>query len=153
MAATHNFERIAMEMKSPFSRQKIGLAVLVVSLVLVGVTMSILLYLTLQSVPQVAPARKPGMMRLAWVSLFALAVVLLLLLWALIRVIALRARPHHHQRTEYVDAWALAGKRLETSKADPLDQEEGPDDEGEEDGGGEGGDGGNDRFPPPDSKN
>ena len=125
---------------------------LVVSLVLVGITMSILLYLTLQSVPQVAPARKPGMMRLAWVSLFALAVVLLLLLWALIRVIAVRARPRRHERTEYVDAWALAGKRLDASKSDPLDQEAGPDDEGEDDGG-EGGDGGDDKFPPPGSKN
>jgi hypothetical protein len=140
-----------MEMKSPFSRQKIGLTVLVVSLVLVAITMSVLLYVTLQSVPQVAPPRRSGMMRLAWVSLFALAVALLLLLWAIIRVIALRFRPRRLEKTAYVDAWALAGKRLDTSKADPLDQEAAPDDEGEEegeDGDFEGGNmGGSDKFP------
>ena len=141
-------------MKSPFSRQKVGLAVLVVSLVLVAITMSVLLYVTLQSVPQVAPPRRPGMMRLAWVSLFALAVVLLLLLWAIIRVIAVRARPRHLEKTAYVDAWSLAGKRLDTSKADPPDQEAAPDDEGEDDGDVEGDDGvgGGDKFTPPGGK-
>ncbi len=143
-----------MEMKSPFSRQKVGLAVLVVCLVLVAATMAVLLYVTLQSVHQVAPLRRPGMMRLAWVSLFALAVVLLLLLWAVIRVIVLRARPRRHERTEYVDAWALAGKRMDASKADKLDQREESGDEGaeEDEGEDEGGGGGDDKFTPPGGK-
>ena len=139
-------------MKSPFSRQKVGLAVLVVSLILVAITMAVLLYVTLQSVPQVAPLNKPRMMRLAWVSLFALAVVLLLLLWAIIRVIALRARPRRLEKTAYVDAWALAGKRLDAPKADPASQGAGSDDEGEDDGDDEGdneGEGGGDKFTPP----
>jgi hypothetical protein len=138
-----------MELKSPTSRRKAGLAVLVACLVLVTVAMSVLLYLTLQSVHQVAPPRRPGMMRLAWVSLFALAAVLLLLLWAVIRLIVLRALPHRHEHTEYVDAWALAGKRMDAPKADGLDQDEKSDAEGEEDGGDdddEGEGGGNDKF-------
>jgi hypothetical protein len=138
-----------MEMKSAFSRQKVGLAVLVVSLVLVAITMSVLLYVTLQSVPQVAEPRRPGMIRLAWVSLFALALVLLLLLWAIIRVIRLRVRPRRLEKTAYVDAWALAGKRLDASKADPPDHEEGPDDEGEDEGDDIGGGG---KFTPPGGK-
>jgi len=140
-------------MKSPFSRQKVGLAVLVVSLVVVAATMAILLYLTLQSVPpRAADPRRPGMVGLAWVSLFALAVVLLLLLWAMIRAIAIHLRPRRHERTEYVDAWALAGKRLDAPKAGQLDQDDEPDDEGEDEGeddGSDGAGGGDDKFTPP----
>jgi len=133
-----------MEVDPPSSRQKLGLAALIVCLVLVATGMGVLLYVTLHSVDQVANDRRPGMIRLAWVTLLALSVALVLLLWAIIRIIALRLRPQRRERTQYVDAWALAGQRADVPKLEGDDQDD-ESDEGPED---EDGKGGGDRFPP-----
>jgi hypothetical protein len=140
-----------MEVKPPSSRQKMGLAALIVCLVLVAAGMGVLLYVTLHSVDQVKSYQRPGMIRLAWVTLLVLAVVLVLLLWALIRIIALRLRPQPHEQTPYVDAWALAGRRADAPKPDGDDQDGGPDEGSEDEDGKLDGDG--DGFSPPGGKN
>lgn len=66
--------------------------------------------------------------RLAWVSAALMAVTLLVLFWVVIHFILGRAKQVSHHRTQYVDAWRLAGQRVK-----PIDDDEigGEDDEGE----------------------
>ncbi len=130
-----------MEMNTPTSRRNTGLTALVMCLSVLALVLGMLLYLTLEAVPTIPSPRRTGMLRLAWMSLTALSVTLILLVWAVIRAVALNLRPQHHEKTPYVDAWSLAGQRMDAS--DHEDQD-GPENEtgNDEDGGGD------DRFKP-----
>ena len=66
--------------------------------------------------------------RLAWVSAALMGVTLLVLFWVVIHFILGRAKQVSHHRTQYVDAWRLAGQRVKPIDDDELD---GSDDEGE----------------------
>ena len=65
---------------------------------------------------------------LALVCLALLGLVLLALTWLVLRTISGRFRPVHHEPTEYVDAWSLAGKRFKLDKSQADDQQ--PEDSG-----------------------
>lgn len=115
-----------------------GLVALIVSLAVVATGMGCLLYVMLTSVEQVKTLHRPGLMRLAWLTLAVLGATLVLLLWAVIRAVGMRLRPEHKGPTPYVDAWSIAGQRACAPKP-PEDQSEGSDDDG----------GRGDKFSPP----
>lgn len=66
--------------------------------------------------------------RLAWVSAALMGVTLLVLFWVVIHFILGRAKQVSHHRTQYVDAWRLAGQRVKPIDDDELNDS---DDEGE----------------------
>ena len=96
---------------------------LLAALTAVAAMMAVLLALTLYFADVVSPERQAGMLRLAWASLAALLITVLLAAWALWRLIAWRVRPGEHSKTPYVDAWRLAGKRMQTPPEDPNDDQ------------------------------
>jgi hypothetical protein len=57
-------------------------------------------------------ARGEGLARLALLTFIFMALAVLLLAWAVIRMIGRLLEPKHHEPTEYVDAWSLAGRRV-----------------------------------------
>jgi hypothetical protein len=71
--------------------------------------------------------------RLAWLSAALMGLTLLVLFWVVTHFILQRAgRNSRHERTQYVNAWSLAGQRVK-----PLEEDDPPDDadddEGEQD--------------------
>ncbi len=69
------------------------------------------------------PKRAAKMLaKLAGLSLVMLCITLVMLFWLVARFLLHRFRgTSHSQKTEYVDAWSLAGKRM---KAPPEEEEE-----------------------------
>lgn len=64
-------------------------------------------------------AQQRLVLRMAWLSGAILCLTALLVLWTGIRLLkALKGRPHRHGPTAYVNAWALAGKRIEVDGDD-----------------------------------
>lgn len=102
------------EVTKSIQTRKRGLLFLSISLVIVAASMGTLLAIILTAFhrPDLEPPRKEFLGTLAWVTTVMLAISLLLLLWVVIRYIALLTRPQGHTKTEYVDAWSLAGERF-----------------------------------------
>lgn len=111
------------------------LALLLIAIAAVAGAMAALLSVTTSQVHQVDHPNQIGMARLAWASLLALGLVLILLLWAIMRFVSARMRPQRHAPTDYIDAWSLAGERMklpdddqELTENDPsTDPEDDPD--------------------------
>ena len=107
--------------------------------VLLGAMAAALAALTIVTARAAAAAEDPDLQRvvarLAWLTLVLLAVTLLLLLWAVMRLVRSRLpRPRRSAPTPYVDAWALAGRRFKLPKDEP-EPSEGEDGEKDEDSG------------------
>ena len=65
-----------------------------------------------------------GMVHLAWIALVALCVNTMLIVWIFLRsmkVIFRSGKIGKPSKSTYVDAWALAGKRLELDDDDQID--------------------------------
>lgn len=59
------------------------------------------------------PAQQRLVLRMAWLSGAVLCLTTVLVLWTGIRLLkALKGLPRRHGPTPYVNAWALAGKRI-----------------------------------------
>jgi len=70
------------------------------------------------------PTRKL-LLRLGWLSLVLLMLTLILLIWAVLRHVRYRLRAAEPPvRSEYVNAWELAGKRFRLEDHDDLDDDE-----------------------------
>jgi hypothetical protein len=98
--------------------------VVVALLGLIVVGLAVLFAATAQGAGKAAsPATQKYLVRLAWLSFALLATTLLLLSWVVAHYVLSRLRPEGHPPTPYVDAWALAGKRLKV-KAEPKEGED-----------------------------
>ena len=89
-----------------------------------------LLGILLSQAPSEAGPRRDGMVRLALLCMALLGLTLVAMFWLVVRFLRSRlpeAPPGG--RTEHVDAWSLAGKRLKVGEEEGED----PDDEGDED--------------------
>jgi heme/copper-type cytochrome/quinol oxidase subunit 2 len=105
----------------------VNFVVVVALLVLLVVGLAVLFAVTAQGAGKDAsPAIQKYLARLAGLSMALLATTLLLLAWVVARHVLSRLRPEGHPPTPYVDAWALAGKRLRL-KAEPKEGEGGED--------------------------
>ena len=86
--------------------------------------LGVLLGLVLSGLPQAAgnstPAEKAhrsGLVRFAVVCVALLGLTLIVMFWLVVRFLGSRFQaPLEHSRTEHVDAWSLAGKRLKVGE-------------------------------------
>lgn len=120
-----------MEVRERPDARLINSVVLVVALIAIAGGVAYLMFSSLQAAGQVEdPLAKKILIRLAWVALVLLAIAVILLVWAIMRLIRLRIGfRRSHSRAPYVDAWALAGQRFQLDKDDLPEQEDDRDDE------------------------
>jgi len=120
-----------METEPVKALRRINFLVLIISLGTVAAMLGALLAVLTQAMAGADPSTKTFLARMAWAVLAVLAGTLVLLVWVMTRYIAYRLRPRETRKpTEYVDAWALAGKRFKLQDEPQQDQdEEGPEEE------------------------
>lgn len=116
-----------MEKEPLGTLRRINFAVLVIGLTaLAGMLGTLLAILTQAAGTTGDPHTRAFLARLAWACAAVLALTLVLLAWVLARYVAYRIGPGRKaRRTKYVDAWALAGKRLKPPPEDEDDDQEG----------------------------
>jgi len=103
-----------MEAMSSRTTRTLHFVILISALAVIVIGLSALTILTAHAAAAApdAPTRKL-LLRLAWLSLVLLAMTLVLLLWAAMRLVRSRIRfSKGPTTTPYVDAWSLAGKRF-----------------------------------------
>lgn len=115
-----------MEVRERPDGQLINSAVLIVALAAIVGGVTYLMLSSLQAAAHVAdPLTKRILVRLAWVALLLLALAVILLVWAIMRLIRSRISfRRSHSRAPYVDAWALAGQRVQLDEEDMPEQED-----------------------------
>jgi hypothetical protein len=121
-------------METPPGRRFGGL---IVSLLVLAGGMGALLWITLDQAAAADNERRRGMLMIAWMSLAMLTLSLLLLLWAVLRWVRARQGPlKRAEPTPYVDAWSLAGQRMQTPPDEDDEDDVRPgDDEGNDEAG------------------
>ncbi len=71
------------------------------------------------------PELRKSLMRLGWLSLALLGLAVVLLVWIVIRRIRLHLAHRPSQRaSRYVNAWELAGKRIQVEEDEDDDEED-----------------------------
>ena len=111
-----------MEIGKFKSPRTVRFALLTSVLALMAVVLCALLFITLRATLRAAPDLRDYLGRLAWLCLAMLLLTLLGLVWIVVRYAIHRTRPpSRHEPTEYVDAWAIAGKRFKLQDGD-LDE-------------------------------
>jgi len=108
--------------------QTISFAVRIAVLMTVTVGLATQTFMSAEATGRIAdePARKL-LARIGWLSVAMLGLTLVLLFWTVVRYFRRRLPPGvGHQRTPYVDAWSLAGKRfqLDDSEDDQAEPEQ-----------------------------
>ena len=113
-----------MEIDNPRTFRTINSIILLAALSLIAAGLVLLTVLTTQAASNVEDADlQKQLARLAWIATVLLGLTLVLLLWAVMRLVRSRMNlGQRHPPTPYVDAWALAGQRMQV-----------PDDDDEED--------------------
>lgn len=89
-----------------------------------------LLGVTLEGYPDADPPARRLLLVLAWTAACLLGVTLLLLMWVFIRWLRSRMpAPRRREGVGYVDAWAEAGRRVQTHDTPAVDilEEDDPD--------------------------
>jgi len=102
----------------------VNFVVLLVMLMAMIVGLGTLIYLTRDAITRTDDALMQDMLaRLAWISLALMGVALILLLLAVMHFVRSRFPAGSARRpTPYVDAWALAGQRMQVGD----DEDDGP---------------------------
>ena len=111
-----------MEELEPGRRNAVSLVARCVILVTMGAVLATLLVVMLNAAAATPQTQtRKGLMILAIICLAVLAVTVVLLVWTIVRYLAMRAEAAAmtHTKTEHVDAWELAGKRFRLSDDDP----------------------------------
>ena len=115
-----------MEIDRKRTLRAASFAVVVVMLTAICVGLAAMVAITTQGAKQADGAARAYFYRMAWLSLALLALSVIVLVWVVIHHVSGRlGRKSPHPPTEYVDAWALAGKRfkLEEDEEDSDQQE------------------------------
>ena len=98
----------------------------VFGLALLAAGLGVMLVVTLRGAREIPDnVTQRLLLRLAWLSLLLLCLTLILLLWSVIRHVRYRLQwDAPVKRSEYVNAWELAGKRFQLPDDDDEEEED-----------------------------
>jgi len=99
---------------------------LLLALGVMAAILGTLLGVVLSGAQQAPEKQKAGLVRLAVVCVAMLGLTLIVMFWLVLRFVGSRiVKPPEQTRTEHVDAWRLAGQRMQPPQ-DPEEGEEPP---------------------------
>ncbi len=122
-----------METDSPTRSQWSRFLTLLIAMLVMAALLGTLLGILLSGIPHLTAATSPaqkahrsGMVRLAVVCVALLGLTLVVIFWLVVRFLGSRFQPPPpHPPTEHVDAWSLAGKRMQVAEEEEEEGDEG----------------------------
>ena len=114
-----------MEVDPRRTSRALSFGLVVLGLVAISAGLIAMLVITTQAAGTTTEPRTKNLLaHLAWLSLALLSLTLVLLVWAVMRHVRYWLRPVRRARSsQYVDAWALAGKRIKVPEDEDSDDD------------------------------